>query len=369
MTTVLPEKIILVAADVLRDFAAALLVAGRFAAEESARTADSLVLSDLSGYESHGVVRVLEYTSALRTGELISGAELTVQQESANTIAADGGQGLGQAQMPRFLDMLMKKTADNGVVSGALRNCGHVGRLGEWVEYIAGRGMAGFVFVNDNGTIAAVAPPGGRAGRTSTNPVAFGIPLSDGDAFTLDISTSATALGKLRLTHLAGYPCADGLIQDAQGNPTNDTNVMYEEPKGSLLPMGGAANGYKGFGLSMMVDCLVAGLSGGFTPPAPEDTPGLNNVLVTIWNPEKFCGVAHMRAEAEKYLDFVRATPPINPGHPVRIAGDGAKRTREIRRKNGIPFGESVVAALTKRARKFGVATPTVFKEIKIAED
>ena len=122
MTTVLPEKIILVAADVLRDFAAALLVAGGFAAEESARTADSLVLSDLSGYESHGVVRVLEYTSALRTGELISGAELTVQQESANTIAADGGQGLGQAQMPRFIDMLMKKTADNGVVSGALRN-------------------------------------------------------------------------------------------------------------------------------------------------------------------------------------------------------------------------------------------------------
>ncbi len=351
---------ILISHSRLQDFAVAILEAGGFTQEEAALTAQSLVQSNLMGYDSHGVVRVAEYVGCLRKGELASGIGLSIQHETANTCTADGQRGLGQIQMPRFLDLLLDKTKDNGIVSGALRNCGHVGRLGEWVEYIAAKGLAGFMAVNDNGALHCVAPPGGKEARTSTNPVAFGIPLPNGETFTLDISTSATAMGKMRLAYMSGESCPPHLIQDAEGNPSTNPAVLFEEPKGALLPMGG----YKGFGLSMMVDCLTAGLSGGFAPPAPEDALLLNNVLVNIWNPEAFSGLAHMQAEAEKYIAFVRDTKPIDPAKPVRVAGDRSSAEKANRLKHGIPLSSGSCKALCAAAKKSGVSVPEEFKDI-----
>lgn len=348
---------ILIAADRLQDFAAAVLEAGGFTREEASFAAKSLIQSNLMGYDSHGIIRIVEYLECLKKGELVSGAVLSIRNDTANTCTADGQGGLGQVQMPRFLDLLLAKTKQSGVVSGALRNCGHIGRLGEWVEYIASKGLAGLVMVNDNGVLHCVAPPGGKEGRTSTNPVAFGIPLSDGEAFTIDISTSATALGKVRLAYLSGEECPPHVIQDAEGNPSTDPAVLFEEPKGALLSMAD----YKGFGLSMMVDCLVAGLSGGFTPPAPEGTLLLNNIFVNIWNPEKFSGLTHMQEQAAKYMAFVRQTRPTDPAKPIRIAGDHSKAEQSKRLKMGIPLSSGSYKALSEAANKFGVALPEEF--------
>jgi uncharacterized oxidoreductase len=351
------QKPIVILADKLRAFADALLQAGGFSPEEAALTAKSLIQSNLMGYDSHGVIRVAEYVGELKKGILANNVGLAIQVETASTCVADGQRGLGQVQMPRLLDLLIEKSKNNGVVSGALRNCGHVGRLGEWVEYIAGKGLAGFVAVNDNGVLHIVAPPGGKEGRTSTNPIAFGIPLPNGDVFTIDISTSATALGKMRLAYISGESCASHLFQDTDGNPSTDPSVLFKEPKGALLPMGG----YKGFALSMMVDCLVAGLSGGFAPPAPKDALLLNSVVVCLWNPENFAGLAHMQQEAKKYLAFVHATKPINPGEPVRIPGDRSGNEKAKRLQTGIPLSRGSCEKLSEKAKRFGVSLPEEF--------
>ena len=50
----------------LEAFAAAILQAAGYTAAESTRTAQSLLLSDLVGYSSHGVIRVTEYVSSLQ---------------------------------------------------------------------------------------------------------------------------------------------------------------------------------------------------------------------------------------------------------------------------------------------------------------
>ncbi|MCB1556059.1 MAG: Ldh family oxidoreductase [Alphaproteobacteria bacterium] len=343
------ENLMIFTANELHKFAAATLEASGFTREESLATADSLILSNLMGYDSHGVVRVIEYIESLEEGAAISGMGLSILNDTANGCAADGQLCLGQVQMPRLLDHLFKKTEDNSVVTGTIRNCGHIGRLGEWVERIAEKGFVGLIAVNDNGALQCVAPPGGKEARTSTNPIAFGIPLARQAAFTLDISTSSVAIGKIKLSYLSGEKCAPGLIQNSDGITTINPAVLFEEPTGALLPMGG----YKGFGLSMIVDCMVAGLSGGFTPPAPEGTPLVNNVLVGIWNPEKFSGIEHMQEQAEKYLNFVRQTKPTNPEDPVRVPGDWSKTERVKRTKNGIPLTQGVVDALNKKAEQY----------------
>ncbi len=345
----------------LKAFAAAILEAGGFTREESEITAKSLILSNLMGHDSHGIIRVVEYTSYLKSGDVVSGADLRIENETPACLTADANLGLGQVQMTRLLDILIEKARETAVSAGAMRNCGHTGRVGEWAEYVAERGLAVQITINDNGTFTAVAPPGGKQGVTSTNPIAFGFPLKNNEIFAADFATSATAMGKTRLAYLSGEQVPADQLQDAGGNPTTDPSVLYESPKGSLLPMGGPQQGYKGFSLSMLADCLSAGLSGGFTPPAPDGTKIANNVLVTIWHPDSFAGLEHMQTQAQKYIDFVRASEPIDPASPVRIPGDRAKAEKARREKEGIPLSKGALETIIKRAEKLGVPVPEEF--------
>lgn len=354
---------ILIAADELEVYARDLFLAAGFDEEEASVTAASLVLSNLYGHDSHGVIRVHEYIHALNHKELTPGVDLDVVTEHTSSLVADGQKGLGQVQMVRFLDRLCKKAQATGCASGALRNSGHIGRVGEWTEALAEKGFAAFVGVNDNGVFQVVAPPGGKQPRTSTNPLAFGVPLQNGEVFSLDMSTSTVAMGKMRLWHIADQDCPEGLIQDHDGNSTTNPTVMFDDPKGALKPFGGAQD-YKGFGLSMMMDCLAAGLSGGYTPPAPDDAELLNNAIVMVWDCNSFAGLSHMQEQAEKYIAYVKATTPVNPANPVRVAGDRAKAEKQQRDKNGIPLSTGTVQKLCIRSYKLSVPVPAVFKDI-----
>lgn len=337
----------------LENFAADLLKAGGFTPDEAQATAKSLILSNLAGHDSHGIMRVRQYNEERKAGMIRSRVDLKILRETDNAIHADGQLGLGQVQMPRLLEKLFEKSRRQAVVTGVLFNSGHVGRLGEWVELAASRNLAAFMAVNDNGTYQIVAPHGGIDARTSTNPIAFAIPLKGGEVFSIDLSTSATAMGKVRLAHLAGKAVPKGQLQDHAGQPTTKTDCLFEEPKGSILPFGG----YKGFALSMMVDCLVSGLSGGFTPPAPEDAKTTNNVVMTLWNPEFFAGIAHMQGEAEKYIAHVRTSRPADPENPVRIPGERAQATMEERRTNGIPVDADFADKMERYAKELGVTS------------
>lgn len=343
----------IVAPDKLEAFAADLLQAGGFTAEEARVTAKSLILSNLMGHDSHGIVRIRQYNEELKHGMMASGVDLAILSETENSLHADARLGLGQVQMPRLLERLFSKMEKAAIATGVVVNCGHVGRLGEWVEAAAEKGYIAFMAVNDNGTYQLVAPHGGIEPRTSTNPIAFACPLKEGDIFSLDLSTSATAMGKVRLAHLSGEKMPEGLLQDHAGNPTTDPAAVIDEPRGSILPFGG----HKGFALSLMVDLLVSGLSGGYMPPAPKGAVTTNNIVIALWNPAFFAGAAHMQGEAEKYLAHIRSAKPKDAAHPVRIPGERAAATLKERRKNGVPIDDSFAEKLSRYAQALGVTS------------
>ena len=66
-------------------------------------------------------------------------------------------------------------------------------------------------------------------------------------------------MGKVRVARNEGKPLAEGIAIDPAGRPTRDPQVMYSEPRGALLPFGG----HKGAALSLMVEVLASGLTGG----------------------------------------------------------------------------------------------------------
>lgn len=341
---------------VLSDFVSRLFVAAGASADESRAVAESLVESNLHGHDSHGVILARWYLGQIKNGELVAGAPFEIVHETPAMVAADGHLGFGQVQCPQLVNRLIEKARVNGIAGGTIRRCGHVGRLGEWVERAAAAGYAGLLAVNDNGAIRTVAPPGGIAPRLSTNPIAIAVPTGDRPVV-LDFSTSAVANGKLKIARLEHREVPLGWIQDAEGNPTTDPHAMLTDPPGCLLPFGGD-QAFKGFGLGLVFDILVAGLTGGFCPPAAPGTLEWNNVLVIVWDPARWAGREHFVREADKLLDEVRTCPRKAGAERILAPGDRSAEIRAKRLETGIPLDGDVWPTLSHIAEKLHVALP-----------
>jgi len=346
------------AADALISFAESLFGAAGVPPDEAERVARSLVDANLCGHDSHGIIRVPQYAAAIHDGRLKPGAPFTVVRETAAVLIADGGMGLGQVQAHRLLDRLVPRAEGLGLAAGTLKHCGHIGRLGEYAEAAAARRMALIASVNNHGYGRAVAPPGGIEGRLATNPLCLGAP-TNGDPIVLDIGTSVVAEGKIRVLFNKGQKAPDGWLLDNRGQPTNDPGVLYKDPPGTILPLGGA-QAYKGFGISLLLDMFTGGLSG-----APCSTPGAPNlsanaVLFIVLDVNQFAGGAHFIKEVTSLAANVRNSPKAEGVQEITLPGDPERRAKAIRLKEGIPLDDGTWGQLTKLALTLGVAVPAV---------
>ena len=165
----------------------------------------------------------------------------------------------------------------------ALRNSGHLGRIGDWAEMAAHAGKVSLHFVNTSGGGILVAPFGGSQRRLSANPIAAGVPVKNGPPIILDISTCTIAEGKIKVAFNKGAKVPDGCILDGEGNPTNDPKAFYATPPGAILPLGG----HKGYGLSVIAEVLAGALTGGSCSHFGVDRVA-NNMLSIIFDPAFF---------------------------------------------------------------------------------
>jgi len=342
----------------LERFATDLLAAGGATREEADCVGPSLVAANLRGYESHGVMRLPYYVQAIKSGECVSGAELTILKESPSHLVADANWGFGQLQAGRLLSRLADKARASGMGLGTMTHCGHIGRLGEYCEQAAAEGLISMLMVNSHGAAARVAPPGGKSPRLSTNPLAIGVPHGDAP-LVLDFSTSATAEGKVRVKKIAGQRCPEGWLLDSEGRPTTDPNVLYQNPPGSILPMGGA-QAYKGFGLSLMIEILTGALSGGIVAREPLYPKKGNCVFLLLLDPTHFGGAEHFQREVAQLAEYIRDCPRIPGCERILLPGDPERFTLAERSAQGIYLDEENWAQLVKLASELSVQLPHV---------
>jgi uncharacterized oxidoreductase len=340
----------------LEPFAIALLAAGGARAEEAELVGKSLVAANLRGYESHGVMRIPSYVEMVAKGVIVPGAPLTVLHESPAHLAADANWGFGQVQALDLTNRLLAKAQATGTATGTLLHSGHIGRLGEYCEYVAARNLVSMLMVNSHGAAVRVSPPGGKAPRLSTNPLAIGVPHGD-EPLVLDFSTSATAEGKVRVKKIAGELCPEGWLLDSEGQPTTDPNALYDNPPGSILPMGGA-QAYKGFGLGLMIEILTGALSGGACArPVPYPRIG-NCVLMLLIDPRHFGGLDHFQAEVRQLTDYVRDCPRVAGVERILLPGDPERMVLAERSAKGIFLDAENWGKLITLAHQFNVPVP-----------
>src|SRR5262249_30582992 len=149
-----------------------------------------------------------------------------------------------------------------------------------------------------------------------------------------------------------GAKAPEGWLLDAQGRPTTDPGVLYHEPKGTILPLGGDQS-YKGFGLGLLLDMLVGGLSGG-PCSRPEIGPRSANAAgVVMFDREKFAGVAHFRTEIPDLVATVRSSPAV-AGATITLPGDPERQQRERRTREGVTLDDGTWGQLSELAKKMG---------------
>src|SRR6185437_850370 len=142
----------------LKRLVAAIFSAAGCRSPEPERIAHYLVESNLVGHDSHGVIRVLTYTQWLREGKVLANRSLEIVFENDNLAVVDGGFGFGQTIGEAAVRLGIAKTAHSGVAAIALRNCGHLGRIGDWPTLAAEAGLVSLHFVNTSGLGILMAP-------------------------------------------------------------------------------------------------------------------------------------------------------------------------------------------------------------------
>jgi len=182
----------------------------------------------------------------------------------------------------------------------------------------------------------------------STNPMAIGVPVAGGDPAILDITTSTVAEGKLMVALNKGEQVPEGWIVDKHGKPTTDPKAFYDG--GALLTVGA----HKGSGLSILTDLLAGAISTGRSSD-PDDTVLRNNMLSIYIAPAVYDGAGTVLAEARRFVDYVKASPPTTPGQPVLGPGDIERRTRAARLANGVPLDDKTRGDLIEAAQSVGI--------------
>lgn len=346
-----------IAADRLRQLAATILAAAGSSQHEAEKVAARLVDANLTGHDSHGVIRVPQYVGQVRDGSIVPNRSAEVVRETEAVTVLDGQFGYGQIVGEQAVQAAIDKARRHGIALSALCSAAHLGRLGDWAEMAAAEGLASLHFVNATGIPLRVVPHGGRDGRGTTNPIAMGVPVEGSGPVVLDFATSATAEGKVRVARNKGVAIPPDCLLDAEGRPTTDPNHLYTDPPGALLPFGGATAGHKGGALWLMVDLLAGGLTGGGCSRPPEGAPRFSSSMLSIViAPQAYADGGALGGEIRRYVEFVKSSRPRTPGGEVLLPGEPERRARAERLASGIPVDPTTWEHIMASGAQVGLA-------------
>ncbi len=327
------------AADLLELATDILVVAG--VDDAAARVvARSLVESNLLGHDSHGVRRLVAYTAAIRAGRVDPTAKPVVERTRPGTVVVHGRRAFGQLAANAAVAEL--RDLDQGSGVAVIRECNHVGRLGEYVAALAEHDLVAIAFGNADATVA---PFGGRERRLGTNPLAWAVPREHGrPPVVMDWATAGVAEGKLAVARDRDEQVAEGLVLDRDGRTTRDPNDFYAG--GVLLPFGG----HKGYGLSVLIEIVGGLLTGAGIGSMPGYGGDFGTVLMAFAI-DAFAPAAEFRAGTEAFCRRLTATPPAQGHDEVLVPGEPEERTRAARQRDGIPVADTTWHELTALLR------------------
>jgi LDH2 family malate/lactate/ureidoglycolate dehydrogenase len=313
-----------------------------------------LVEGDLLGHNTHGLALLPAYLSEIEKGSMTIAGEPKVISAWPATQTWDGRRLPGPWVTLRALDAALAMAEACGSGTVVIRRSHHIACLAAYLRRATDRGKMALIYCSDPST-HSVAPFGGVTSVFTPNPFAAGIPTS-GDPILLDISASYTTNGMTGRLHKAGEMLAHPWVQDADGNATNDPAVLFSDPKGTLLPLGGLEGGHKGYALALLVEALTGGLAG-FGRADPVEGWGAT-VFVQVLEPAAFGGSDGYVRQMDWLVGACHATTPRPGVARVRLPGENGMKRRREQVANGIALFPAIMPTLQPWAEKLRVELP-----------
>ena len=327
--------------------------------KEAERVSIRLVKANLTGHDSHGVIRTARYVDWLKTGLYNADQSITILMENDILAIVDGGYGFGQTVAEQAVELGLQNVRKSGVTVVALRNAGHIGRVGDWAEMAADAGFISIHFVNARGSIL-VAPFGATSARYSTAPFCAGIPRDGGNPMILDFATSKVAEGKVLIAAKGGKSLPNDALIHGNGQLTSDPIALYGDAGPDAAP--GDRNGtgairtmgdHKGSGLAMLCELLGGALTGNGTT-GPWQTRFANGMLSIYLSVESFDQGNTFAEEVRRYIDYVRDANSAS-AEDIMIPGDPERKSMAERTENGIPLSEDAWSSIRNTALTSGI--------------
>ena len=339
----------------LRILATRIVAAGGSSPAEADIVADHLVEANLRGHDSHGVGMLVAYVRDFEAGTLKVNQKPEIVSDTGTVSVWDARAGYGQVIARQAVEWAIKAAKQHGVAVNGLRNAHHIGRVGTCGEIAARAGMVAMHFVNVASGAPGVAPFRGREGRFLTNPVCIALPpTATNEPILLDFATSRVALGKVRVAYNSKKPMMDGALLDHSGKPTTDPSVMYNPPRGVVLPFGE----HKGSGLALVCELLAGAIVGSpsVTSMTPPERGIINGMLSIVIDPARLNTRDAMLGEIDAMIDWVKSAAPAESELPVLVAGEPEQIAKAERMKNGVYVDEETWSQLTAIAQRYQIA-------------
>ena len=221
-------------------------------ANDAALLAKTLVVADLRGCHSHGVLRVPDYVEKFRSGGVDPMAQPRIASDRVGAIVVDGGNSMGQIGCAFAMKNAIEKARQTGIAAEGVRGSNHCGALAYFAMMALEENMIGLATTN---ALPTMAPWGGTDKIVGINPLAVAIPAGEEDPIVIDAAFSASSHGKIRIYEQKGLDLPEGWAFDENGSPTTSAAAALG---GLLRPIGD----YKGVGLSVVMGVLSTALSG-----------------------------------------------------------------------------------------------------------
>lgn len=320
--------------------------------EDAALFAEVLVDADLHGVSTHGVSRLNIYLKRIEAGLIDPKAALSEDRRRGTILALDAGNGLGQIQARKAMDMLMPLARQNGVAAATIRNSQHFGALSWYCNYAAGEKMVLLAMTNCE---PAMSPEGGYEAFFGTNPIAASFPTGKGFPVKIDLATSTVARGNIIAAQKRGAPIPEGWALDCEGRPTTDAS---EALLGTVLTMAG----HRGYALALMVEMFSGVLSRAAIGP---DVGSMYKNMDRKQDVGHFFCLFDVSAflDYDEYLRRVDATiarikaAKKRPGvEEILVPGERSARQARINGAEGIPLSDETVAELEQWCARLTVA-------------
>src|SRR5579883_2725549 len=316
--------------------------------------ATGLVEADLLGHTTHGLQLASVYLNELEVGGMTPRGEPETVTDRGATVTWNGNRLPGIWLATKAVDLAVNRTPTYGVVTVVVRRSHHIGCLAAFLQRATDRGLMILVASSDP-AVATVAPFGGRTAVVTPDPLAAGIP-TDGDPILIDVSASITTNGMAGRLRREGRRFPGPWALDADGRPTDDPAALFTDPPGTLLPVGGADYGHKGYGLALVVEALTQGLGGFGRADRPAGWGAA--VFVQVIDPAVFGGAAEFVRQTGWLATACRASPPVPGVDAVRVPGQRGLERKRRALAEGVSLYPGVAEALAPYAERLGVPPP-----------